>query len=874
MKLYKWLIISILHFVFISQTSLFAQKQNSSCLEKRLSLNFKAISLAQAIDSVSMKTGCNFSYQNKILKNTKPVSASIKNKPLRKVLKHIFRGTRIEFQVVEQQIILKKRKIISYYTVSGYISDEDSGEKLLGTNIYQSKTYIGTSTNSFGFYSISLPKGKHRLLASFVGYSFHAMQINLTRDTVLNIEMKRNAAMKPITILSKKEQDKLHSSEMSTELIQLKSIKNLPFLLGEADLIKTVQLLPGVQFGTEGSSGLYVRGGGPDQNLILLDGVPLFTANHLFGFFSVFNSSAINHVKLIKGGFPARYGGRISSVLDVRIKDGNLKKLSGESTVGLIASQFTLNGPIVKDRIAFLISARRSYFDVLSKPFLRYFAPEGIDLNAGYYFYDVHAKISYKYRPDTRIFFNFYTGKDQAFYNTGVKDNYNYLEDKFLLKWGNLIASTRINNIVSPRLFSNTTFVFSKFNYLTETIATNTSILNGSREEYNFNYFSGITNVTFSTKFDAIPNPTHHFRFGIESAFYKFKPSVNAYRYSNSGTSLASIDTTYGNYDIRTLLLIFYVEDDIQVSQKIRANLGLHYSIYQTTNHTVYYSLQPRFSMRYLLTPKLSLKFAFSKMSQNIHLLTNSAIGLPTDLWLPSTELIPPQTSTQYAIGAVYIPRKKYQLSLELFYKKMNNLIEYKEGANFLTLNEDWQEKVISGKGWGYGMEFLFEKKMGKTTGWIGYTLSWAKRRFLEINDNKIFPYKYDRRHDISLVIMHEFNKSVSISGTWIYGTGNAITLAKEKYLGLPGSGIGYIDYYKDRNGYRMAAYHRLDIGVNVKKKLKWGEQKWTFGIYNLYSRQNPLYLDFSYDPATQKQVLKQKSLFPLTPAVSYSFKF
>ena len=761
-----------------------------------------------------------------------------------------------------------------FYTISGTITDETSGEALIGATVYDYISGKGTTANNYGFYSLTLPSDSVRLRYSYVGFQNQTQHFLLNENRVANIEMSGLTQLKGVEIVANQESDILERTQMSTIDISMDKVRDLPVLLGERDVLKTIQLLPGVQSGSEGSSGLYVRGGGPDQNLILIDGVPVYNATHLFGFFSVFNTDAINSVKLIKGGFPAEYGGRLSSVVDIRMKEGNSKKIHGEGGIGLIASRLTLEGPIVKDKTSFMISGRRTYIDVLTRPLIR---AQG-DVDAGYYFYDLNAKVNHKFSERSRLYLSGYFGKDRFY----AKNEYaygggsNYQEDKFeaRLQWGNGIGALRWNYIFSPRLFSNTTVTYSNYDFNIynqseyQYVENGNTIKNFSRIEY----LSGIQDWSGKMDFNFLPNPDHYVKFGGSYTYHRFNPGINRYL---EQSEYAKEDTTYGSSKIYADEFYAYVEDDFKITERLKLNGGLHFSGFAVEGKT-YFSLQPRFSGRYILNERTSVKASYASMAQYLHLLTNAGIGLPTDLWVPPTADIKPQIAHQIAAGAAHQPIKEYEVSLEAYYKKMNNLIEYKDGASFLGNSDDWQTKVETGKGWSYGAELMIEKKIGKTTGWIGYTLSWTDRQFEKLNNGEKFPYRYDRRNDISVAVTHKFNDRVDIGVVWVYGTGNAVTLPTERYKAAPGMAgyyYGDVGYIESRNNYRMRAYHRLDIGVNLHKETRFGSRTWSFGLYNAYSRQNPFFLYFSSDRFGNTR-LTQLSIFPIIPAVTYNFKF
>lgn len=770
-------------------------------------------------------------------------------------------------------------------TINGYITDEATGEPLIGATIYDKGLQKGTSANTFGYYSLTFDAGQQLNLSySYVGYTGKVVSVKPQKDTLLSIKLLSSEMLEEVEIIGKKEPKISEEVQMSSMTIPIEQMKNIPVLLGERDIMKVLQLTPGVKSGGEGNSGIYVRGGGPDQNLILLDGVPVYNASHLFGFFSVFNPDAINSVQLIKGGFPARYGGRISSVIDIRMKEGNTEKLKGEGSIGIISSKFTLEGPIKKGKSSFIISARRTYIDILAKPFIkmamRRTAGEGKN-TFGYYFYDVNAKFNHKFSDKSRLYFSVYTGKDRAYVKTSTE--YNYNNEKYRstsnsdLGWGNITSALRWNKIITPKLFSNTTVTYSRYNFGI-----------GTKDKYEapdytnenaFEYKSGIYDFGIRNDFDYSLNPDHTLRFGINYIFHTFRPGVQVFEYKS--TNSTGIDTTFGAKNIYGNETSVYVEDEFKVGTRLRANVGFHLSNF-ASNKKKYTIPQPRLAARYMLNDVFSLKASYVIMAQYLHLLTNSTIGLPTDLWVPVTDTIPAQRAHQVAVGFAYDLKKKFEISVEGYYKKMNNLIEYKEGASFFSSTTDWESKLEIGQGWAYGTEFLIQKKEGKLTGWIGYTLSWTNRQFANLNSGEKYPYKYDRRHDVSITAMYKINEKVDISGVWVYGTGNAVTLASSRYFANPymfgGNNPGYnyfvdIDNFSSRNAYRMPSYHRLDLGINMHKKMKRHERTWSFGVYNAYSRKNPFYIYSSYDNLGNR-VFKQISLFPILPSVSYSFKF
>lgn len=779
-------------------------------------------------------------------------------------------------------ILLYPHTFSQSYTINGYVEDVNTGEKLLGANVYDINTLKGTVTNNYGFYSLTLTKGPVSLIVSFVGSPQKQIDLNLRNDTTINFPIKTGLQLEEVKIVGTRFGSKIENTQLGLNQIPIKTIKNMPVLLSEVDVIKAFQLMPGVQSGNEGSSGLYVRGGGPDQNLILLDGVPVYNVNHLFGFFSVFNADAIQNVSLIKGGFPARYGGRLSSVLDIRMKEGNNKEFKGEGSIGLISSRLTMEGPIITDKTSFIVSGRRTYYDILAWPVLKIVQKvEDLDrLSAGYYFYDLNAKINHKFSNRSRLFLSSYMGKDKAYIK--YKDEYEdyFDEEKIKLWWGNITTALRWNYMISNKLFSNTTVTYSRYKFLIGEEWNYKYSEEEKSEEYSFDYHSGIEDFTVKLDFDFFPGPNHNIKFGSSFIYHTFRPGVTTEKYIEGNDTETY---NFGNKNIYAGEIDGYAEDEIKIGRLIKTNLGLHYSAFYVQDN-FYQSLQPRISGRFLINDRWSVKAAYSEMRQYIHLLTNSTVSLPTDLWLPVTKRIKPLKSVQYSVGTIYGITDKIDLSVEGFYKNLDNLIEYKEGASFYSTNNLWEDQIETGRGWSYGMELLIEKKTGKTSGWIGYTLSWAERQFDNISFGKKFPYKYDRRHDISIVLIHKFNERIDGGLTWVYGTGTATTMASQTYIPLtPYYNIDYlhesIEYIENRNNYRMPAYHRLDLAINFRKEKKRINRTWTIGIYNAYCRQNPFFLYIrpdwdSYNYEESKQYLYQVSLFPLIFSLSYGFTF
>lgn len=751
------------------------------------------------------------------------------------------------------------------YTISGYVSDKKTQEKLIGAVVYDARSKSATTTNTYGFFSLTLKSDSVKLLTSYIGFAAQGKTFFLNGNTSLNIDLLPNNELQEVQVVADESERIEDRSRMSTINIPIEQIKKVPALLGEVDVLKVLQLLPGVKSGGEGSTGLYVRGGGPDQNLILLDGAPIYNASHLFGFFSTFNSDAIKNVELTKGGFPARYGGRLSSVIDINMKEGNMRKYNVEGSIGIVASRIMIEGPIWKNRTSFIFTARRTYIDLLTRPLIRAITRgEG---DGRYYFYDLNFKVNHKISDKDRIFLSAYTGLDKFSFASGGQFTGDIGYGGYL-KWGNTLGSLRWNHVFNSRLFCNTNITYTRYNF---GVGSEVKDYRNDTKQ-TANYFSGINDWAANVNFDYMPSPNHYVKYGARYIYHSFR--TGAQQFKTTGFD-RDVDSVGGNPDIFGHEMALYIEDDWKVTPKLKINAGLHGAGFAVQNN-FYRSLQPRFTGRYLLPYNWSIKASYASMMQFIHLLSNSNVGLPTDLWVPATRLVKPQRSYQGAFGfAKSFHNNMYEFSTEGYYKVMHDIIDYLDGANFIGGSSDWQQKVAQGKGWSYGLEFFLQKKKGKYTGWIGYTLSWTNRQFAQINEGKIYPYKYDRRHDISFVNIYKISNKMDIAATWVYGTGNAISLPVQTYQAalLPGLPTSDVQYYGSKNNYRMAPYHRLDLSINRHKKKKWGRVTWSAGLYNAYARQNPYFLYFSTNQYGRKQ-LKQVSLFSMIPTVSWNFKF
>jgi hypothetical protein len=791
------------------------------------------------------------------------------------------------------------------YTISGYITDKDTGEPLISASVFDTQSLKGASANNYGFYSLTLPRGEVSVNYSYIGYQTENRLFSLQGDTIIHIRLSLQNMLNEVTVVGYTSETGVKGSQMSAVEVPISQIKSIPTLFGENDLIKALQLLPGVQAGTEGSAGFYVRGGGPDENLLLLDGVPLYNVNHMFGFFSVFNSDALKNVTLYKGSFPARFGGRLSSVVDVRMKDGDDKKIKGSASIGVISSKIQVEGPIIKERTTFNVSARRTYIDILAQPFIKYYAKQEDESNrvgAGYYFYDINAKFTHRISERDKLFLSVYTGDDAMYarVRTHYKDDPSF-EEKYWTKlnwgWGNLLTALRWNRVVSSKLFMNTTASFtryrSKLRVGEESQETDKTAQNSVFSETNVRYNSGISDRTIKTDFDYNPGAAHDVKFGVNYTYHTFSPDVSSYKFSSTDNDWEDVDTVIGSPKVYAHETMAYIEDNISLGKIFKLNLGAHLSSFHVQGEN-YFSLQPRAGLRALLDDNLSVKAGYAYMEQYVHMLSNSSVSLPTDLWVPVTKKIRPMSSHQYSAGLFYSLRDIAGLSVEGYYKTMDNLLEYKDGASFLGVSTQWEDKVSMGRGTAYGIEFLMQRMLGNTTGWLGYTWSRSDRIFNKpgniINNGRAFPAKYDRRHDLSLTLAHRFSEKFDIAGSWVFSTGNAGTFGYQEYINVPAP--NFINPYQapsttthieNRNNFRFANYHRLDLGVNFHKTTKRGNRStWNISVYNAYNQHNPFMVYASaegeYNPNTgqtlQKNKLMQASLFPIIPSVSYTLSF
>lgn len=760
-------------------------------------------------------------------------------------------------------------------TLSGVVKDGGNGETLIGATVFVPELETGTITNEYGFYSITLDNVLTDSISvemSYVGFQNQINRIKVQPEYSLDIELGTGVALKEVVIKANSFNEALKSTEMSVETLNPEEAKMIPVLLGESDILKTIQLKPGIPSGSEGSTGLYVRGGRSDQNLIVLDEAVIYNASHLFGFFSTFNTDAVKDLKLYKGGFPAQYGGRLSSVIDVKLKEGNKKEFSGAGGIGIISSKLTLEGPIKKDKSSFIVSGRRTYFDLITNAINDSNAddPDAVQI-PGYYFYDLNTKINFDLSDKDRLYLSGYFGRDV----------FNFQSDffNFNFGWGNATGTARWNHQFNPKLFSNTTLTFSDYEYSITNEVTGFSFEVGSR----------IKDLNLKSDFYWAPNNRHTLRYGIGATYHQFEVGR-----LQAGSDDGSISFNSGS-DFDGMEFGAYIGDEWDVSERLRVNGGLRLSAFSNDN-TLYGGLEPRLAARYILTENVSLKGSYARMKQYLHLVASSGVSLPTDIWYPSTAQIEPQRSDQVAVGATFKLWDKLLLTNEYYYKWLDNQVDFVDWAE-LFANQNLEQEFAIGKGYSYGTELGLEKREGKFTGWIGYTLAWTKRGdFVPVDPNgyfgegrNYFAPRYDRRHDISVVAMWEINRRLTFSSSWVYGSGDLAWLPTGRltFQDVQGGTTQVVlPVYRERNNFRLAAFHRLDLGLIIKFYPKWGESDLSINVINAYDRRNAFFLflepEFAEETGAGGELFEiperikatQVSLFPILPSISWNFKF
>jgi hypothetical protein len=782
------------------------------------------------------------------------------------------------------------------YAVSGDVRDHATGESIIGATVLIKNKNSGVVTNSFGFYSITLPAGNYEMELRCVGYETFLAPLKLQSNLHKDFELNPISFTGGPVIIEGTRKDNVGSTEMGKIEIGIEQIKKIPVIFGEVDILKTITLLPGVQSSGEGNAGFYVRGGGVDQNLILLDNSTVYNASHLFGFFSVFNADAVKNIEITKGGGAASYGGRLSSVLDINLKEGNSKSFHGAGGIGTIASRFTVEGPIKKDTSSFILSGRRTYIDVLAKPFMN---PESSFNGSGYFFYDLNAKFNYRLSKRDQLFASVYTGKDVFSFNSSDAGF------STRIPWGNTTGTIRWAHQSGSKLFMNAILTYTDYKFQFE----------GKQDQFTFGLSSGIRDYGAKVQWSYYPNPTHRMKWGMDYTFHKFTPNNT---YASSGDV---------NFDLGEQVKLFshesaaYFQDDFDINEKWRINAGVRIPYfmhvgpftrytYPTSTSSVggsttpittiyeknkkvadYVGFEPRFNARYEINKASSFKMALSRNLQFITLTSLSPSSLPTDVWLPSTDRLKPQLASQVSVG--YFRNffdDSWESSIELYYKDMQNQSDYREGSTpDQTVGDNIDNLLVFGRGYSYGAEFFIKKRMGDFSGWVGYTWAKTMRIFEEVNNGKAYPTRWDRRHDLNVVLMYTLSPRVDLGFVFVYATGNAITLPVSRYF-FEGN---LVEVYGERNSFRMAPYHRADFSLNVKGKLMRSRfdaelnqvveeprkfrSSWNFSVYNLYNRMNPYFIYFATKDNNNggfQITARQVSLFPILPSITWNFEF
>lgn len=792
--------------------------------------------------------------------------------------------------------VLGSTSFAQNYSVSGDVRDHATGESIIGATVLIKNKNSGVVTNSFGFYSITLPAGNYEMELRCVGYETFVAPLKLQSNLHKDFELNPISFTGGPVIIEGTRKDNVGSTEMGKIEIGIEQIKKIPVIFGEVDILKTITLLPGVQSSGEGNAGFYVRGGGVDQNLILLDNSTVYNASHLFGFFSVFNADAVKNIEITKGGGAASYGGRLSSVLDINLKEGNSKSFHGAGGIGTIASRFTVEGPIKKDTSSFILSGRRTYIDILAKPFMN---PESSFNGSGYFFYDLNAKFNYRLSKRDQLFASVYTGKDVFSFNSSDAGF------STRIPWGNTTGTIRWAHQSGSKLFMNAILTYTDYKFQFE----------GKQDQFTFGLSSGIRDYGAKVQWSYFPNPTHRMKWGLDYTFHKFTPNNT---YASSGDVDFDLGEQVKLYSHESAA---YFQDDFDINEKWRINAGVRIPYfmhvgpftrytYPTSTSSVggsttpittiyeknkkvadYVGFEPRFNARYEINKASSFKMALSRNLQFITLTSLSPSSLPTDVWLPSTDRLKPQLASQVSVG--YFRNffdDSWESSVEVYYKDMQNQSDYKEGSTpDQTVGDNIDNLLVFGRGYSYGAEFFIKKRMGDFSGWVGYTWAKTMRIFEEVNNGKAYPTRWDRRHDLNVVLMYTISPRVDLGFVFVYATGNAITLPISRYF-FEGN---LVEVYGERNSFRMAPYHRADFSLNVKGKLTRSRfdaelnqvveeprkfrSSWNFSVYNLYNRMNPYFIYFATkdnDNGGFQITARQVSLFPILPSITWNFEF
>lgn len=887
----------IISLILIITLSSFITK--GSELKDSISLTLNNNTLLEAFDIITEQAGYSFAFSIGFIPEKITFTKSFKNESIQNILTYLFRGTGINFKIVEEQIILTKKTKLQKYTLSGFIRDNETGEALFQANVFDKESFQGSVSNEHGYFSLSLPEGIYTVVFSYIGTTPEEKTIILDRNTSMSIDLKPNMQLDEVVVFGtqKKEiikrRDPLGKINMSNETLEF-----VPVMMGEPDLMKSVQLIPGVQGGAEGNGAIYVRGGGPLQNLFLIDDVPIYNCFHLLGLFSVFNSDIIGNTQVLKSGFPSEYGGRLSSVVDVTTKDGNFKEFKGKVSLGLISSKLFLEGPIIKDKTSFALSGRLGYYYIYGELLPNEIGSDN-DISK-YNFNDINAKLTHKLSENHKLQVSFYMGNDtgEDVNQNEIKPNEfteNYSFDKYVdgQNWNNMLGSIGWAGKISDRLFGKVKFALSEYNY--KSYVTDSS------------YYETPTDTSFSFAGAELNNNVNNY-FGSASLQYEISPSLNlktGYKYSilnltskniketNSNENFGNnqyqqTDTVLAQYNYKTSEHSAYIELNISPWNHFFINPGVHLSYYQNDTYKKI-SVQPRITSSWEFTKDVILKAAYSKMGQNIHLLGATRIKQASDLLVAAGENAPPEESDQYSLGLSYLRFKNINIHLDAYYKQLKNQINFSPGESYFSDATSWENKIELGSGKAKGIELLIEKPLGKLSGWIGYTYSQTTRTFDNLNDGKTYPFIYDHRHYLNIVGKYKFNEKFDLGFNWIYHTGSTATIpgafyytySTNIYGRMSPEWLGDKAFYNEKNAYRLPSYHRLDLSVNYNRKNRLGKAKWSLSIYNVYNRKNVYTANYAIGSTNilgplsySTRRIDDRKLFGIIPSASYTLSF
>jgi hypothetical protein len=850
-------------------------------LEKVVSVSADNLPLATFLNNLSEASGVSISFSRDQIPGEAFVSGDFINEKLLEILEKTLGPYKLGYRPVGKQVVvfaLPPPESAKKFTIGGYIEDGTTGERLIGANIMNLHSGMGTSSNNYGFFSITLDQGPTDIIISYLGYKPYKLSIDLSKNILGTFYLEPSLTLDEIVITANKYDG---TSMDNGKEIGITDIGALVSLGGESDLLRTVLMQPGVQSGAEGIGGLNVRGGSNDQNLVLLDDVPVYIPQHTWGVYSIFNTSAIQNARFYKDGFPSRYAGRLSSVLDVRTRDGNKKEYEGEIQMGIVSSKLTFEGPIIKDKASFLLSARRSITDFYSNLYYSSIRENerGTSGTIKYYFYDLNLKFNYAPTIKDKFFLSLYNGQDIYNDDLSIKryavNRVAYFDETRDEEWGNNIASFRWNHTYSNKLFSNTTLTFSRYDYISREFTSIESYHGGRKEEDILRIGqsnSNIQDLTAKMDFEYFPEFNHNIKFGFKATSYRFQPGVvdaqeNSFSNPTTLDSLTfSIDTFWQRSELAPTELGTYVEDEVTVLGKGKLSAGFYAAMFLTGNKN-WYSFEPRVRFSYAFNPYMSGGVSYERMTQFLHLLSTGTIGLPTDIWVSATDNIHPQRANQFAAWWRMDFPKLFSLRVNGYFKSMRNLLEFVEASTLQINASNWESSVVSGEGSSYGAEVSLSKKVGATQGWMNYAYAHATRKFDGINSREIFPFRFDRRHVLNVGLSHEFSNGLQVKANWTYSTGLATSLPVGLYSNVPEISLPPIDIltFESVNGFRMPAYHFLDIGGSYNWTGDIGEQSIEFGLHNIYLRKNPIFYEIR-----EENRLYQRYLPPLLPSFSY----